>query len=130
MKNYRGDRKKLIYIQVKKALTVTQNKLGDLLYRTGSVERARDMYQEALTARQSIAAACNGDEKLVAELDVAFSFAKAADIEQASAHCSPSRLNFSRKTCRIWSILVTHASSMQRLVFSEFVSVVLCPMED
>ena len=77
-------------VQVKKALTVTQNKLGDLLYRTGNAERARDMYQEALTARQGIAAASDGDEKLVAELDVAFSLAKAADIEQASADCSPS----------------------------------------
>ena len=61
---------------------MTQNKLGDLLYRTGNVQQARDLYGAALTARQSIAAASSGDDKLAAELDLAFSLAKAADIEQ------------------------------------------------
>ena len=78
----RGSKGRCICVQVEKALTVTQNKLGDLLYRTGNLERARDQYQKALAARQGIAAASEGDEKWVAELDVAFSFAKLADIEQ------------------------------------------------
>ena len=70
--------------QVEKALTVTQNKLGDLLYRIGQLESAQDLYQKALRARQGIASASEGNDKPVAELDVAFSLAKLADIEQAS----------------------------------------------
>lgn len=63
---------------------MTQNKLGDLHYRVGDLEAAQRQYLKALEARQSISASCSGQEKSTADLDVAFSLAKAADIEQVS----------------------------------------------
>ena len=63
---------------------MTQNKLGDLLYRNGNLEAALGLYKKALSAREAISASIEGSEKSLAELDVAFSLAKAADIEQVS----------------------------------------------
>lgn len=71
-------------MQVEQSLTVTQNKLGDLLYRQGKLEQAHTLYLKALRARQAVAESSKGAAKLTAELDLAFSLAKAADIEQAS----------------------------------------------
>ena len=67
-------------LQAQQALTVTQNKLGDLWYRLGNLESARGLYKEALNRRKTICESSSSD--MTAQIDYALSLAKVADIEQ------------------------------------------------
>jgi hypothetical protein len=71
----------IVPLKVEKALTVTQNKLGDLWYRVGNLEAARSLYARALAIRRGVLVATGDAETRLAELDVALSLAKLADIE-------------------------------------------------
>ena len=73
-----------LLLQVQQALTVTQNKLGDLWYRVGNLDAAREFYKRALAVRRSQAESAAESEKQRAELDLALSFAKLADISAVS----------------------------------------------
>lgn len=81
-------------MQVEKAVTVTQNKLGDLWYRVGDLRAASLNYKRALAVRRGILAAADDAERQLAELDLALSLAKVADIEQVA--CEPPSLLWTR----------------------------------
>lgn len=68
--------------QVWQALTVTQNKLGDLWYRAGNLVAAKDFYGRALTLRHRALQLTEGSEHLRAQLDLALSLLKVADVNQ------------------------------------------------
>jgi len=80
----------ILSLKVEKALTVTQNKLGDLWYRVGNLEAARSLYARALAVRRGILVAAGDSETRLAELDVALSLAKVADIEMVRQAAFPS----------------------------------------
>jgi tetratricopeptide (TPR) repeat protein len=68
--------------EVERALSVTQNKSGDLCYRVGDLAAAKSLYSRALEVRRGVLAGATEAERPAAELDVALSLAKLADINQ------------------------------------------------
>jgi hypothetical protein len=67
---------------IKHELTVTLNKLGDLWYRSNNLAAAHDFYDRALQQRRAMLGAADGGTPS-AQLNVALSLAKIADLEEA-----------------------------------------------
>ena len=70
-------------LQVKHALSVSLNKLGDLQHWRGGVRDACHCYQAALSLRRELAQSANEERGVGMQLDLAVSLIKVANAEQA-----------------------------------------------
>lgn len=80
--------------EVAHALSVTTNKLGDLMYVQGDLARALACYQDALEARRRLAEGAVPEQVSERRADLAASHIKVADAHAALGQVEPARRSF------------------------------------
>ncbi len=80
--------------EVAHALSVTTNKLGDLLYVQGDLARALGYYQDALGARRKLAEGAALEQRAERQADLAASHIKVADAHAALGEVEHARSSF------------------------------------
>ncbi len=73
----------MLIVQVKHALSVSLNKLGDLQHWRGDVGDACRCYNEALSLRRQLAQQADQESGVSMQLDLAVSLIKVADAQEA-----------------------------------------------